>query len=615
MFRSPNIIDCNKLAAVLVVLSISGSGLRAADSPGEIVGRKIESFALRDIHGQQHTLEDYAGKPVLVVAFLGTECPLAKLYTPRLVELAAQLADRDVAFVAIDSNQQDSLAKMQHFAKQHELNFPLLKDGDSRVADRFGAERTPQAYVLNAQREICYAGRIDDQYGIDRGVSYQKPRPQQRDLAMAIEDVLAGRAVATPLTEVAGCIIGRPKQPKADSPVTYSNQIARIFQKHCVDCHRPGEIGPFPLLTYDDAVGWGEMLLEVVQEKRMPPWGASPEHGRFLNDISLPQEAVDQIAQWVENGCPEGDPSELPAPREFIEGWGISQPDQVVRMSDTPFEVPAEGTVEYQYFVVDPGWKEDVWVKATEARPGNREVVHHIIVFVKEPGTSGGMMGPHGIGPNDLLVGYAPGTPPMRGHHGMARKIKAGSKLVFQMHYTPNGRPQKDLSSIGLVYADPAEVTHDVRSGAAMQLNLDIPPGADNHMAVSRRKFRNDMLLISLMPHMHLRGKSFRYELEYPDGTRETLLHVPRYDFNWQLVYILDEPKLMPAGSTLHGIAHYDNSAENLANPDPTQRVRWGDQTWEEMMIGWYVATELEPDEKPQRSKRTASNKLSRAER
>jgi hypothetical protein len=262
-------------------------------------------------------------------------------------------------------------------------------------------------------------------------------------------------------------------------------------------------------------------------------------------------------------------------------------------MASAPFTVPAEGTVEYQYFEVDPGWKEDVWIKAAEARPGNREVVHHIIVFIKEPGSSGGLMGEAGVGPNDLLIGYAPGTPPLRGHHGMGRKIKAGSKLIFQMHYTPNGRPQADLSSLGVVFADPQEVVHDVRSGAAMQLKIDIPPGADDYVVQSRRKFRNDTLLVTLMPHMHLRGKSFRYELEHPDGHREVLLDVPRYDFNWQLVYILEEPKLIPAGSTLHCEAHYDNSEHNLANPDPTQRVRWGDQTWEEMMIGWYAGAEL----------------------
>jgi peroxiredoxin len=594
------------LALLLLVAAVVPS--LAVERTGQLA--PIADFSLRDTWGKPYRLQDFADKRVLVVAFIGTECPLARLYAPRLAELEREYASRGVAFLAIASNQQDSIAELQHYARTGGITFPVLKDVDAQVADQFDARRTPQVFILDSQRVIRYSGRIDDQYGYDKGVGFQRTRPSRRDLAEAIEAVLADQPVKNPTTEVIGCLIGRPKKPDAASPVTYSNQIARIFQRRCVECHRPGEIGPFPLLSYEDAAGWGEMIREVVDQERMPPWGASPKFGKFLNDARLSDEEKEQIHQWVDHGCPEGDPSQLPPPRQFATGWQNDTPDQVVYMSDTPFSIPAEGTVEYQYFEVDPGWKEDVWIKGAEARPGNRSVVHHIIVFIKPPGAGAGLFTQAGgVGPADLLSGYAPGMPPMRSYHGMGRKVKAGSKLVFQMHYTPNGAPTEDRSYLGLTYADPKEIRHDARSGFAAQVKLDIPPGAEDYVAHSKRKFRKESLLLSMMPHMHLRGKSFRYDLEYPDGRVETLLDVPRYDFNWQLVYVLEEPKRIPAGSTLRCEAHYDNSANNLANPDPSQRVHWGDQTWEEMMIGWFVAAELTPrDKETPTARETASN-------
>jgi hypothetical protein len=262
-------------------------------------------------------------------------------------------------------------------------------------------------------------------------------------------------------------------------------------------------------------------------------------------------------------------------------------------MSDQPFTVPAEGKIEYQYFTVDPGFTEDVWVREAEARPGNNAVVHHIIVFIIPAGQPIKQMG-EGMGARDLLVGTAPGNPPTRCREGMAKRIPAGSKLLFQMHYTANGSQQQDLSSVGLVYADPATVTREVRTDHAINVEFEVPPGASHYEVQAWRKISSDSLLLSFMPHMHLRGAAFRYELKYPDGTVETLLDIPKYDFNWQNTYQLAEPKLMPKGSKLHCIAHFDNSADNLANPDPTTPVGWGEQTWEEMMIGWFVRAPAE---------------------
>jgi hypothetical protein len=339
------------------------------------------------------------------------------------------------------------------------------------------------------------------------------------------------------------------------------------------------------MTSYDEVVGWSATIREVVDQQRMPPWFANPDYGHFANDARLTDEEKRLIAEWVDNGSPEGNPSDLPKPRSYAEGWRIPQPDQVVYMSDKPYNVPAEGTVAYQYFTADPGFKEDKWIQAVEARPGNRGVVHHIIVFAVPPGSRDS--GAFGDGRSGF-AGYAPGEQPRIYAPGTALRVPAGSKLLFQLHYTPNGTATTDLSCVGFKFADPKTVKRPARGGAAINAAFVIPPGAGNHEVTSRYTFMRDQMITYLFPHMHLRGKAFRFEVKYPDGRSEILLDVPKYDFNWQLRYDLAEPKLMPKGTVLTCTAHFDNSEENLANPDPRTPVRWGPQTWEEMMIGFF---------------------------
>jgi hypothetical protein len=355
-----------------------------------------------------------------------------------------------------------------------------------------------------------------------------------------------------------------------------------------VSCHRPGEIGPFSLTSYDEVVGWAAMIREVVQEQRMPPWHANPEHGKFLNDARLTDVEKDQIYRWVAAGAPEGNKSDLPPPRQFAEGWQIGEPDAVVYMRDQPFQVPAAGEVRYQYFVVDPGFTEDKWIQAAECRPGNRAVVHHIIVAIAPAG--GGRGRDVGELHSDWLTATAPGGRPLMLREGMAKLVPAGSRLVFQMHYTPNGTPQEDRSCVGFKFADPQTVKRQVGTDKASTNGFRIPPGEPNHKVEAWHSFGEDRLMLAMFPHMHLRGKAFRYTAVYPTGDREVLLDVPRYDFNWQNSYEFAEPMLMPRGTRLFCEAWYDNSEDNLANPDPTATVRWGDQTWEEMMIGYFDA-------------------------
>ncbi len=581
-------------------------------------------------------LADLKDSKLVVVAFLGVECPLSKLYGPRLAELAKQYESQGVSFVGVDSNRQDSTSDMAQYAKTHEINFPFLKDLNNRLADKLGAARNPQVFVLDAGRVVRYAGRVDDQYGFQTGSGYAKTKANSRDLGAAIDALLAGKPVSQPTTEAIGCLIGRVLKPKADSEVTYSNQIARIFQNRCVECHRPNQIGPFALQNYEEAVGWAEMIEEVVRDGRMPPWHPDPKFGHFANDMSLTKDEKELIYKWVAAGAPEGNPKDLPEPKQYAGGWLMpGGPDKIFYMSDEPVDVPAEGTVDYRYYVVDTGFTEDKWVKVGECMPDNRGVVHHMIVFLKPPSTSlfsdagrdaekadgkatetktadgkstdaeqgdkpaagegrrgrgrggrgGGGGGQASFG---QLCGFAPGTRPYVLPPGMAKLIPAGWQLVFQMHYTPNGSPQKDRSMVGIKFADPAEVTHRVATANAANGLFEIPAGDPDYQVESTRTYGRDVLLLSVFPHMHLRGKDFNYEVIYPDGRKETLMNMPRYDFNWQTSYVFKEAKKLPQGTTLHCTAHFDNSADNPANPDPSKPVRWGDQTWEEMMIGWF---------------------------
>jgi peroxiredoxin len=571
-----------------VALCSAGTLAWAEDSAPTPIGKKIESFSLPDTHGQPRSLDEYAGKPV-VVAFIGTECPLAKTYAPRLQELAGEFESQGVAFVGIDANLQDTLTEIAAYGRVHGIKFPLLKDKNNEIADRFGAVRTPEVFLLDKDHVVRYWGRIDDQYGFKTGAGYVRPKLRHRYLADAVTAVLAGKEVADAVVKADGCFIGRTVKAEPSGDVTYSKHVARIMQDRCVECHRNGEVAPFELTSYDEVVGWADTIREVVDEGRMPPWFADPKFGHFTNDASLTADEKATIFKWVDNGCPEGDPKDLPEPRTFVEGWQVGEPDQIVYVTDEPYTVPAEGTVEYQYFTVDPGWTEDKWVRATESRPGNRGVVHHIICFVQPKEGDRDSGGRGGIG------GYAPGMTPTICPPETAMFVPAGSKLVFQMHYTPNGSVQKDRSMIGIFFADPKTVKKTVRGGVVGDTGFKIPPGDSDYEITARHLFLKDTLLLNLTPHMHLRGKSFKYVAHYPDGTTETLLDVPKYDFNWQLRYMLAEPKLMPKGTRLVATAHFDNSADNLANPDPTATVTYGDQTWEEMMFGFY--TSVDPSE------------------
>ncbi|HEY2839689.1 MAG TPA: redoxin domain-containing protein [Pirellulales bacterium] len=582
-------LACLLIAAAAVAVAVEAKTDKkesTTEAASKSIGQKAPNFSLRDQYGKPHALADYAADKIIVVAFLGNECPLARLYATRLNDLAAEYSPKGVKFLGVNSNRQDALTEIGAFARQLSISFPLLKDAGNVVADALGAERTPQVFVLDAQRVVRYQGRVDDQYG----VGFQRPAVTERDLALALDALLSGKPVAKAVTDAPGCLIGRVAKKESRGDVTYHKQISRILNERCVACHRPGEIGPFPLTNYEEASGWAPTVREVVDEGRMPPWFAKEPHGVFSNDARLSDEEKRLISAWVDDGCPEGDKKDAPNPPSFAEGWQIPTPDLIVPIDDVPAKVAAQGVLPYRYFIVDPYFKEEKWIRAIEARPGNRAVVHHIIVGFIRPGEQPRL----GLG-GGSLVGYAPGMPPQKYPEGSALFVPRGAKIVFQVHYTPNGTPQEDLSCVGLVFAKPSEVREKVSGDEAANTRFRIPAGANNFELHARHVFHEDVRLLSMTPHMHMRGKSFRYEAVYPNGRREVLLDVPRYDFNWQLRYDLAEPKFLPRGSHLHCTAHFDNSEENLNNPNPRRNVGFGEQTWDEMMIGYFTTLPGEP--------------------
>ncbi len=382
-------------------------------------------------------------------------------------------------------------------------------------------------------------------------------------------------------------ITGSSKVGK-NASVTFTKDVAAILYKNCAECHRPTGVAPMSLLTFKEVRPWARSVKERVLDRTMPPWFADPNHGEFANNPSLSQSEVNTISSWVDAGAPKGDDKDLPPAPTFVEGWAIGTPDLVLSMQEE-YPVPADGTVPYLYFRIPTNFTEDRWVKAVEIKPGDRRVVHHVIASL-EDGERKRIGGLGGITPNKTAIISPPGS---------ARLIKAGSVILLQMHYTTMGQATKDRTSVGLIFTKERPKII-LGGGNAINTGFLIPAGAANHEVRASTTFKEDSYLYSMMPHMHVRGKDFTYTAVFPDGRTQVVLHVPKYNFDWQLDYELKTPLFLPKGTRLDCVAHFDNSIGNKYNPDPSKSVRWGDQTWEEMMIGWYTTVRhLDPAATP----------------
>lgn len=569
------------LAAVLMAASLAAAAeaprvLRPAETG---VGRWLPDLAFTDLAGKPGKLSEFRDSKFLVIALTNESCPLCRKFAPTLTTIEKEFSAKGVAFLFLNPTATDE--------PKPTFTGRYVHDAAGKLASALGATSTTDVFVLDPARTIVYRGAVDDQYGI----GYAKEAPQQEYLKAALAKLLAGGVPDVPATTAPGCRLELPKpDPIAE---TYHNRVSRIIQQNCLECHRAGGVGPFPLETYEQVAAQAGMIRQVVDDRTMPPWFAKPEErSHFRNDRSLTEADRQSLLAWLDSGRPLGDEADSPRPRAFHGSWTIGEPDVIIQLP-RPISIKATGIMPYQHVEVPTNFDEDRWVQAMEIVPTAREAVHHVLVHVipKGAGLRQRIPGAAGrIRTDDERSGYFAAYVPGNSHtilpQGEARLLPKGASLRFQIHYTPFGTAAKDQLQLGIRFAD-GPPKQEAKVASVAKMRIEIPPHAENHKEVARLRVPADVTLRSLLPHMHVRGKACRYELTTPDGKTTTLLDVPRYDFNWQLRYELAEPLRVPKGSTITFTAWYDNSANNPANPDPARTVRWGQQTFDEMHLGY----------------------------
>ena len=562
------------LSAAMIVAAAAAAEEPARPQIGAVVGE----LAFKDIRYLPRTLADLDEGKATVIVFTNTTCPLVQKYWPKLQRLHAEYRDRGVQFVAINAAPGDEIAEMAEQAIDYGIEFPLVKDADRSCVKALGAQRTPEAVVLDGERRIVYRGRIDDQLRL----AGSRPNVASDDLKQAIDDVLAGRPVATPQTPVDGCLITLPAFTPPEEPVTFYEQVLPIVQRHCIECHRSGGPAPFSLTTLDEVAAQAEMVAEVVAERRMPPWYASRRH-KFVNERGLSDAERETIVAWAKTGRLAGERAKAPPPRTFSDSrWEIGEPDLVTTALET-HSLPADGFVDYKYVVLPHVFLHDTWVSAVEILPSNPAVVHHCNLAYWTLGSS--------FDAGNFITGRVPGGTPLVTDGGVAFRIPQGSVIGLQIHYTTTGKPEKNRMSVGLRF--PREVVRqELRHVQVTTSRLAIPPGAAAHPVTASRTLPCDASGVGMFCHMHLRGKDMTFTAHRPQGEPEKLLVIPNYHYDWQQNYRWQPgTKKFPKGTKIEVVAHYDNSRFNPFNPDPAVTVKHGPQTIHEMMFGFFFYT------------------------
>ncbi len=456
---------------------------------------------------------------------------------------------------------------MAREARRLKIDIPILMDDTQLVGESLGVKEAAEAFVIRTEGwEVLWHGPI-------------------KGLGKTLQRVHAGKKPPSSKSASSGCAIAFPERDRREQhkEIAYSKTIAPLLIDNCVTCHREGGIAPFAMANYNVIKGFAPMIREVVRTQRMPPWHADPAHGKFANDRSLSRTEKQTLVHWIEAGALRGEGPDTLAEydRQWPE-WALGEPDYII---DIPaYAVPASGVVEYQYPTVKNPIDKDVWVRATEIIPGDRQALHHVITRFFTPRAEGesGTRGRRGGGG---LGGYVPGAEAREYAEGTGTLLPAGAMINFQMHYTPYGRDTTDRSRMGIYLHDAAPKYQ--RAGVVlMNTKIRIPPNTKAHTETKSTVLERPVLVYSMLPHSHYRGKASDFIAEYPDGTTEVLLSVPAYDFNWQTSYVLAEPKALPAGTKITHSTTWDNSAQNPANPDPAREVPWGRQSWDEMLFG-----------------------------
>jgi hypothetical protein len=576
----------------VALAAFAGAPGVAAPTPGQ----KVDGIAFRDLQGRRTTMAELQGAKAIVFVFLSTECPVSRAYTGRLNDLAQATAPRGVRWFGVNANAQEDAALLRRDATERGYPFPVIKDEGHRLADRLGARMNPEAVLLDPGGHIRYRGRIDNHKDPSLALS--------PDLKDAIEAVLDARPVARAQTAAFGCAIRRaaPRPSIAKADVTFTRDVAPILQRHCQSCHRPREIGPFSLLTYEQAASWAAEIKRVATARTMPPWKAAHDFGEIDGARRLTAAEIRTLARWADGGTPEGDPRHLPPPRSFASGWALGQPDMVLEPEES-YTLEATGKDVYRHFILPASFKEETWVTAMEVAAQNRAVVHHVIAYLDpqgraaalddaDPGpgysTSGG--GP-GYFPAPWLGGWAPGNTPRFSPPGSAVRIPPGARIVLQVHYHKSGKPETDRTRIGLHFAK-SPVEKRLRVAPVLNLGLAIPPGAARHEVTAQIRLPADIHAHSVTPHMHLLGREITVTATLPDGSVKPIVRVPDWDFRWQETYLFKAPIALPRGTVIELKAIYDNTEQNPNNPHrPLKTVRWGEETTDEMCIAFLTYT------------------------
>ena len=552
-------------------------------------GERVADVAVTDVDGKKATLSALSGAVGAVIVVRDAECPVTQRYSPRLVELEKEFGPKGYTFTYVDVTPH-SRADAKADAAKYQLTGRTILDADRKIVNALRAASAAEAFVIDARGTLRYRGAIDDQYGID----YHKAAPTVSYLREALGRVSSGREIVRRQTDAPGCVLPTDQTVAGkERPVTYHNRISRLVAENCQSCHRAEGNAPMPLDLYKQVADRRATIEFMTKSGRMPPWFAHRQIGEWANDRSLSERDLKDLLAWAHNGAPEGSAKDAPLPRTFVKGWNIGTPDAIIAASDT-FKVPAQGVVEYKYTYTKTNFDEDKWVTAMEVRPEAAKAVHHVIVFIEEPGREpdARKRKPGDPAPQGGLAGFfaatAPGTPAMFFPEGTAKKLPKGAWLKFQIHYTPNGTEYLDNTKIGLLFAD-KPATQEVQTRAAANTRIEIKPYEKDQTFFAEVTLRTGGTMLNLFPHAHTRGQAFKYDLIDPTGKdTTTILDVPKYSFNWQTYYAFKKPLDIPAGAKIRVTAKYDNSKDNPFNPDPSKTVRFGEQTFEEMMIGYF---------------------------
>jgi peroxiredoxin len=544
------------------------------------IGDAVDDFVVIDVRGQRRRLSDLGEAPAFVLLFVTCDCPMVGRVFPAFEKLAQRFRDRGVRFVAVNCSRSDSIRAMADQALEYRQSAFFVRDPGLALTRALGVDRTTTAVVLDGGRHLRYRGRIDDRvrYGNVRDAA------SREDLRLAIEAVLGGETVEVDVTDAEGCKIGFGENAPVADPPTWNGSVHSIVHRRCTPCHRDGGAAPFPLEEHEDVLDQLEMIGEVVERQRMPPWHASDAYGEFINRRELGDEERRVLLDFVRAGAPRGAGEALAATADSEPpNWRIGEPDLVLR-SVGPMRLPADGVIPYAYIVLPKDFRVDTWIEAVEIRPSNKRVLHHANLAAFRP--------QDGFSQDGFITGFVPGGDPMILDPGTAMRIPAGSRLGLQAHYVTTGKPETDRIEVGLRFPR-GRVERVAEVYVISNRRFRIPPGVHDHEVRARRALAHDITVIGYFAHMHLRGRDMTFAAIDPAGTESILLRIPNYDFEWQSSYRCkpDAVRLV-AGTHLSVVAHFDNSAFNPFNPDPSAEVRFGEQTFDEMMYGFVYATQ-----------------------